>query len=489
MDNKSMNKQYKSLRVNAFLSVLKVMLSIVTPLITFPYVSRVLGVENIGKINFGASIIVYITLLAGLGINTYAVREGARLRESKKKFTIFAKEIFTTNIFTTLGAYVVLIFILLIYSKLNAYRILIIIQSLSVIFTTIGVEWINTIYEDYFYILFRSFVVQIINIICLFLFVKQREDYYLYAILTIISTALISISNLIHVRRYCKLSLVFPCKFFKHIKFALVFFSSSLAVNIYMNADTTMIGLMVGDYYTGIYAVSVKMYTMAKTVLNCIYSVTIPRLSIFAEEKDFCNYKKTLTNITASLMLVLFPLVTFFLCLADSIIVVIAGSNYLDGVVALRILAIAIIFSLFNGILVNCINVTLNREKINLIGTFLAALVNICLNFIFIPLFKHNGAAITTLVAESVVFVYCVCKLKKIKEILDVSIINKQIVNALIGCIGISITCILMRILIKDIILSGIFSGIFGIIIYCLFLFVTRNQFFIMIVENIKFRD
>ena len=479
-----MQKKQKSLRINAFLSVLKVMLSIVVPLITFPYASRVLGVDNIGKVNFGSSIIVYVSLIAALGINTYAVREGARRRTSRFEFEKFAQEIFTTNIITTLLAFAILAAFLMGFPEFRDYRLLIAIQSVSVLFTTLGVEWINTIYEDYFYILIRSCVVQLLNILLLFLLVKQPSDYYIYAALTVLSTVVISVLNLIHVRKYCKLRIVVPCNFFKHIKPALIFFSSSLAVNIYMSADTTMIGFLVGDFYTGIYAVSVKLYTIAKTVLNCIYTVTIPRLSIYAENNDFVSYRTTLTNVTANLMLILFPIVTFFLMLADSIILVIAGEEYLLGVNALRILSIAIIFSLANGILVNCINVTLNREKVNTIGTSIAAIVNIGLNFVFIPLFKHNGAALTTLIAEATVALYCVIKLKDMKNVIDFKIVLIQIKNALFGCSIIVIICILMRGVIKNIAICGITAGIMGSLGYGAFLYFTKNPFFISIIDS-----
>ena len=485
-----MKTNQKSLGVNAFLSVLKVMLSIVTPLITFPYASRVLGVNNIGKVNFGSSIVVYISLIAALGISTYAVREGARRRESKKEFEIFAREIFTTNLLTTIFSYVILAFCLFAFSNLHDYRLLIAIQSLSVFFTTIGVEWINTIYEDYFYILIRSFAIQLLNILCLFIFVRSPEDYYIYASITVITTATISIINLFHVRKYCHLKLIFPCGFIKHLKPALVFFSSSLAVNIYMSADATMLGLLAGDFYSGIYAVSVKMYTIAKTVLNCIYTVTIPRLSIYAEKRDFENYRITLTRVTASLMLILFPIVTFFILLSDSIILVIAGKEYLAGTTALRILAAAIVFSLVNGILVNCINVTLNREKINSVGTALAAIVNIGLNFIFIPLFQHNGAAFTTLIAEATVSIFCISKLKDFKKIIDVKEVVLQILCALIGCGVISVVCIVTKLMIRNTAIGGIVGGVLGCIVYCSYLYLVKNKYFIsifnVIIKRIK---
>ena len=101
-------KKKKSVGINAVLNIIKQCCAIIFPLITFPYASRVLGVENYGKVNFGTSIISYFTLLAGLGITNYAIREGARIRDDKKNFSAFVNEVFTINVVTTLISYAAL---------------------------------------------------------------------------------------------------------------------------------------------------------------------------------------------------------------------------------------------------------------------------------------------------------------------------------------------------------------------------------------------
>ena len=108
--NDKNNVNSKSVVKNAILNILKTLLSIIFPLITFPYVSRVLGVENLGKVNFANSIVSYFALLAALGISTYSVREGSRLRDNKDKLENLVKEIFSINIVSTLIVYILIIF-------------------------------------------------------------------------------------------------------------------------------------------------------------------------------------------------------------------------------------------------------------------------------------------------------------------------------------------------------------------------------------------
>mgnify|MGYP003494952074 FL=1 len=155
-----MNKKI-SLSLNAFLNSLRSVLNLLFPLITFPYVARVLSVNGVGIYNFSNTYVSYFILIAGLGIATYAVREGAKYRDNEEKISQFASQIFTINIYSTIIAYVLLVGSLLIFKNLHNYISCILIFGLQIIFTTIGTEWIYIIYEDYLYITIRSILFKI----------------------------------------------------------------------------------------------------------------------------------------------------------------------------------------------------------------------------------------------------------------------------------------------------------------------------------------
>lgn len=178
----------KSLGWNAVLNSVRSVCNILFPLVTFPYVSRVLQVKGLGKYNFSNSIISYFLLIAGLGISTYAIREGAKYRNSNKKITLFSSQIFTINIYSTIISYILLILALVIFKNLRTYTICILIFSLEIFFTTLSVDWLYQIYEDYDYITIRSICFQIISIILMFLFVRNKNDYLIYASITVFST-------------------------------------------------------------------------------------------------------------------------------------------------------------------------------------------------------------------------------------------------------------------------------------------------------------
>lgn len=134
-----MKKKESNIKINALLNIIKTISSIIFPLITFPYISRILKPENIGKLNFASSFISYFTLIATLGITTYAIRECSSVRENKEKLEKISSQIFSINMCTTIVSYVIMFIVLIYFRQFDCYRTIIIIQSMTIIFTTIRV--------------------------------------------------------------------------------------------------------------------------------------------------------------------------------------------------------------------------------------------------------------------------------------------------------------------------------------------------------------
>ena len=145
----------KSLKKNAVLNVIQNICKILFPLLTIPYASRVLGADNYGKVSYGNSIVRYFILFAALGVSTYSQREAPSFRDDPEKINTFANEIFTINVWATAISYAVLIALLLVSVKLKDYALVILIQSSAILLTTLGADYINVVYEDYFFITVR----------------------------------------------------------------------------------------------------------------------------------------------------------------------------------------------------------------------------------------------------------------------------------------------------------------------------------------------
>ena len=233
-------RNQRSIGVNAGLNMIRTAFQVIFPLITFPYVSRVLHVENIGIYNFCQSVISYFSLLAALGISTYAIREGARYRDNEEKMSLFASEVFSINFISTVFSYLILGVCILLVPRFNQYSSIMVALSISIMFTLIGSEWIFQIYEDYKYITIRGILFQFISLILMFVLVRNSSDLFAYVWITVISCSGANILNAVSRRKYCKIRLTINAKILTHLAPILVLFATSVATTIYTNADTSI---------------------------------------------------------------------------------------------------------------------------------------------------------------------------------------------------------------------------------------------------------
>ena len=232
---------------NTILNMVKTLSALLFPLITIPYVTRVLGVDNYGKINFGTSIINYFTLIAALGLTTYAIRECSRVRDDKAKLSQLASELFSINMVTTVISYALLAVLLIFFPRFHDYRQLIIIQSTVVLMTTVGCDWLNSAMEDFQYISLRTIGFQVVSLILLFIFVRKSDHYLRYAVISAVSAGGANLLNIRYRRRYCRVAFTTQIPWKRHIVPILLLFVMSLAQTVFTSADMTMLGLMKND--------------------------------------------------------------------------------------------------------------------------------------------------------------------------------------------------------------------------------------------------
>lgn len=478
----------KNIGVNAVLNVIKYSLAVLFPLITYPYALRVLGAEGIGKVSYSNSILTYFSMLAMLGGSTYGIREGAKRKNNKTEFNRFANELFTINMISTFVAYVLLLITVFWVKRFHDYAALIALQSVSIILTTLGIDWINTVYEDFLFITVRSVVAHLISLALLFILVHSPEDYYYYALLSISTNGLTCITNWFYCRKYVKIRLTKSPNFKLHLKPLLILFANALTISVYVNFDTTMLGWMKGDYAVGVYTVAVKVYSIVKNIMIAIYAVGIPRLAMYIGNHQISEYKKLYSDLWSYVSLILTPAGVGLICIADEIMVIMGGKQFFGNGLSLQILAIALIFSIFGGLTTAVLNVTLGREKENMIATFISAGLNFGLNLIFIPKFSLYGAAFTTMVSEFFVFVYCFVRVPNKKVYIDFMKVRSSISHALVG----SVMMIIATVLLKKVLPTGI-TGLFVIVpvcgvIYASCLFVLRDYYFMENLNKIRLK-
>lgn len=453
----------KSIRVNALLNMIKQVMQIIFPIITIPYITRVLLPENFGKINTGNSLISYISLIAGLGIATYAIREGSLVRNDRNKLNDFANQVFSINIISTIVSYAVLAGIMFLVPHYQEYRLLLAIQGIVVIFTTLGADWINSIEEDYLYLTIRYIVLHVISLALMFLLVKKPDDYYIYAAITLVTSVGANVMNIFYIRRYVKIRFTLNIEWKKHLIPIFILFGNAVAITIYVSSDITMLEIFKGASDVGIYSVATKIYSVVKQILNAILIVSIPRLTSYVgnnDMEDFTILGKKIFNTFITLMCPLIVGIVFF---REEAIKLAGGIEYISGSSSLLILTLSVAPALIATFFSGCVLMPLRKEKHVLKGTVVSAIINVGLNFVMIPILGGDGAAITTLISEVFVAIYFWLLVRNEGyEFID----KKVAVLSLIGGIVVALVCTLIKNLFDSFLLYFGLSVIASVIAY-----------------------
>jgi len=474
----------KSLKVNAALNVVKQLSSILFPLITIPYITRVLQAENYGKISFVSSVIAYFALFASLGIQTYAIRNGASMREDTKKLTRFASEAFTVNLGATILSYILLIVTIILVPKFHDYIPLFIIFSTSIICTTIGADWVNSIFEDFFVITVRTIAVQFVSLILMFLLVKTKEDYLVYAGIHVFAGSAAMLINAFYIRRYIHLRLVLISikTAWNHIQNILIFFSRQIMISVYVSSDIIILGFLCGDTQVALYSIAMKIYSILSGLMYAVITVLMPRFANRIKSPKNLKVEGPHINQVFDIFIYLsIPLASLVAVTSYSIVRFISGPQFEMAYKPLIILMLAFLATVFSGLYSVSLILPLHEEKYGLYVAVIAAVLNVALNLIFIPHYGYIAAAITTVLAE---MVCAILYWRKGRSYFHVSVHIHTVVSAIIE----SFIILVIAYIVSNFMNPGFFyimivSALSGLI-YLGILYIFSRKFFMEFIVN-----
>ena len=462
----------KSIQINAILNIIKQCCVIIFPLITFPYVSRVLDSANLGRYSFSDSIIQYFIYFATLGIPTYAIREAARVRSNKKELTQLATELFSINVVTMIVSYIILFLVVFYVPRVHRESVLIVILSFNILFNTLGRDWINTVFEDFFYLTLRYIILQTISLILILCLVKRPEHYILYTIIMAFAYSGNFLLNIFYTRRYIPYRFTIKLNLKKHIKPILYLFCITISTTIYVKSDITILGFFKSDSEVGIYTLSSNIYTVIKSILNAVIIVVIPRLSVYLGENKRDEYEGLLNSLKKVLYTLVIPAIVGIFLLSKDVMLFMGGEAYVSGYISLRILCFSLFFAVFGCYYSQGVLVSLKKEKYYFYATLTSAITNVVLNLILVPFFGLNATAVTTVISEVIVVLICrhySLPLIKYKEKINLTSIG-------IGCIGIVVSCILCNLVVSNLIPKIFISIVLSVMAYFAILISLGNE-------------
>ncbi len=391
-----------SLKKNALLNNIRLLLSFLLPLVTFPYVSRILGAGGMGKVEFANSFVQYFVLFTALGIPTYGIREVARVRDDSFLLSKTVAELSVILIFTVFAGYAVylafIFFIPFFRSDLNLFLIV----APTIILSDFSFEWFYQGIENQQYITVRYIFIKLIQLVLIFAFIKKSADYLKYALILVGFNAVSSVFNIIHLRKYVCFVPHKCLELKKHLKPVLVIFASVIAVSIYTQLDTVMIGFFRGNEEVGIYTAANRVVRIILTLVTSLSAVIIPKIENALKNNRLDEYNSLLNKSLSFILLFAFPCLLGILVCADDIILLFAGNDFKDAIFSIQLLCpIILIVGLANFVGLQVLYAN-RKEKYYTAAVSVAAVVNFVCNFILIPKIGQVGAVVGTLIAETV---------------------------------------------------------------------------------------
>lgn len=462
----------KSIALNALLLSLKTVLSMVASLVTIPYITRVLLVDGVGKHNFAVSVVSYFVLLAELGIYTYAVREGTKLRDDRGRFSVFASEVFSIHLVSSVLAIALLAVCVLALVKLQEYWVLLLILSAEIPLTALSRSWVYSTYEDFGFMTLTQLVMQVLAIVLMLLFVKTPADLPVYTVTYVVSRAGAGLVFFIHSKKYVDFKPVNWSALKRHMKPILMIFFTAVSTTIYVNSDVTILGWLVDDTAVGLYSVSAKVYNIVKLVITSVVSVAIPQLTLRSGKEEFGPFFNKIFKV---LSLIVLPAMTGLFLLSENVIGILAGDQYQAATTSMQILSIALGGALFSALFSSGVLIPYMREKTYMWATIISALTNIALNFILIPLFRQDAAAFTTLLSEFLMLAICYCVARKY---VTVKGIGKTLLSIGVGCVAIVGVCLGVFILELTLFLETAVCVVGSVAAYSVVQLMLKNEVF-----------
>lgn len=475
-----------SVKYNFIMNVILKTSTFIFPLITFPYVSRVLGPGPNGDISFATSIISYFSLLAGMGIPSYGVRKCAENRDNPQKLGKIVQELLIINIIFTIISYILLILMVVTIPKFSSNSLLIYITSLTIVFNTFGVDWVYQSIEQYDYITVRNISFKVIAIILMFLFIHSPSDYILYAGITVLGNVGSNILNIIRLPYYIEFSRFKKYNLAIHLKPIFMLFLYNATTTIFTNLDQVMLGLMSTSKEVGYYAATVKIKNILTSVITALGAVMLPRVAYYLGNKKYDKFVILIRKSFDFIFLSSIPLALYFIVESEQIIKFLAGNEYGKAVVILQFIAPSVVFIGLSSVTAWQLLIPLKMEKYTVVGAVVGAIINLVLNFILIPLIGGVGAAFATTIAELgvlITHIIVLCKLLVKDKMVNIMEFKNTVVSG-------SIATVILIIFNHYVNINGSFancvaSGIVYFGVYIIFLFIMRDYLIISFYHNI----
>lgn len=386
-------------------------LTIITPLITAPYLSRILGPENLGIFSFTESVAAYFVLFAMLGVSTYGQRSIAKVRDDRTNTNrVFCEVFYCHAIISILSLIIYVIYVISTNNEYFLYKLVWIMYVASAFF---DITWLFLGLEDFKTSVTRNTIVKIVTVISIFVFVRDSNACIIYVFIYSFSYLISQICLWTKIRKYVHFVTVPISDIVKHFKPMLVLFVAVIATSVYRMMDKVMLGSMNLTGTLGCYEYADKIIRIPVGLITALGTVMLPRMTNLYAKKDYKTAEKYMEYTSEFVFVLCAALVFGMAAISEKFAVVYLGKDFIETGAMMKILAVSIILMGWNNLIRTQYLIPLGKDKTYVTAVWVGAIANIVLNFLLIPQYKAYGAAIATDVAYFFVVLFQCVPIRK----------------------------------------------------------------------------
>lgn len=382
-------------------------------LITYPYVTRILGATNLGYCNFVQSYVQFFLLLSALGVSTLGVREIAKLNGDKSVISQKFSQLFLLTAITTSIALVVYISIGFYIPQFIPYRKLFFIGAFNIIFSLFNIEWLFRGIENFKYITLRILAVRLVYIALIFLLVKNENDYVIYYVLGVGSVIINSTINWAYSKKFVTLQLQPLKSILQYLKPNTIIGAQMLLLSYNSTINPVLLGMLSNDMEVGFFTTASKLTVIVLLFYNAYTLALMPRISALVGNDSRNNAISLIGKSYRILYMAALPLVILIEIYTPEIVLLIAGSGYEGAILPMRIALPIIVIGGISQITINQVLIPHNYERITLIAACVGVIICITLNLILVPILSSVASAIAWIITEIIMTVITLTCVRK----------------------------------------------------------------------------
>lgn len=445
-----------SIKKNFVYNVSITLANYIAGLLVFPYVSRCLGVELIGQTSFAVNVVSYFSLFALLGVVTVGTREIAGCKNDDNKRSNVFSSVFTIILILTGISFLLMTASIFIIPKFGEYKQLLLIGSISLVFTSLQIEWLYQGIEQFDYIAIRSILIRVLYCTSVFLFIKGKDDYLLYYILTVAQTVLNGLVNLLYSRHFVKFSFK-NVQVKAYLKPIVSYGVNKLLISMYTTFNVLYLGFVCTDTEVGYYSTANKLFGILLGVITAFTYVILPRMSSLLSNNNIEEFHHKINQSFDVILSLAIPISIGGVMMAPQIVRILAGGGYEGAIIPMQIIMPVIILTGISQICIMQVLIPMKKDNAVLFASVIGAIVGVAANIVLVGKAGAIGSALVLLLSELGSTIYCfiyaiknkiiifpwrmVCKqfLLGLPYVLYCGFVNKLDISSPIATLGLSV--------------------------------------------------